>query len=37
MARSINLAAVDGKQATFCSDCRLFYLERLTQQGHDHE
>jgi len=37
MARSINLAAVDGKQATFCSDCRLLYLERLIQQGHDHE
>jgi archaemetzincin len=37
MARSVNLAAVDGKQATFCSDCRLLYLERLVQQGHDHE
>jgi archaemetzincin len=37
MSRSINLAAVDGKQATFCSDCRLLYLEHLTRQGHDHE
>lgn len=37
MSRSVNLAAVDGKQAGLCRDCRLLYLERLPQQGYGHE
>ena len=37
MSRSVNLAAVDGKSATFCNDCRLQYLERLSQLETDHE
>ena len=37
MSRSVNLAAVDGKSATFCNDCRLLYLERLSQLEPDHE
>ena len=37
MSRSVNLAAVDGKSATFCNDCRLLYLERLSLLETDHE
>jgi archaemetzincin len=37
MSRSTNLAAVDGKQASFCRDCHLLYFERLPQQRYGHE
>jgi archaemetzincin len=37
MSRSINLAAVDGKSATLCRDCRLLYLERVSQSRDGHE
>jgi len=37
MSRSVNLAAVDGKRPTFCTDCRLQYLERLSLLETDHE
>jgi archaemetzincin len=37
MARSVSLASVDGKSATFCNDCRLQYLERLSLLETDHE
>jgi len=37
MSRSVNLASVDGKSTTFCNDCRLLYLERLSQLESDHE
>jgi archaemetzincin len=37
MSRSVNLTAVDGKSSTFCADCRLDYLERLSLLEADHE
>jgi len=37
MSRSINLNAVDAKSSTFCNDCRLLYLERVSQVEADHE
>jgi archaemetzincin len=37
MSRSVNLAAVDGKDSHLCGDCRLRYVEHLARQGMDHE
>ena len=37
MSRSMNLTAVDVKTPTFCNDCRLLYLEHVSQLEADHE